>query len=51
MRANIGSNYLSPEYTLSTVLVSPAVLILNWLALARLPCIGPSIYYANLSFL
>jgi hypothetical protein len=51
MRANISSNYLSLEYTLSTVPVSPAVLILNWLALTRLPCIGPSIYCANLSVL
>ena len=51
MCANIGSNYLSPEYTLNTVPVSPAILILNWLALTRLPYIGPSIYYTNLSFL
>jgi len=51
MRANIGSNYLLLEYTLSTVPVLPAVLILNWLALARLLYIGLSIYCANLSFL
>ena len=48
MRVNINSNYLLLEYTLSTVLVSPAIFILNWLALTRLPCIGLSIYCANL---
>jgi hypothetical protein len=51
MRANISSNYLLLEYILSIVLVSPTILILNWLALIRLPCIGLSIYYVNLSFL
>ena len=51
MCANIGSNYLLPGYTLSAVPILPAVLILNWLALTRRPCIGPSICCANLSFL